>query len=180
MIGLSSLPWKRMKPEFAARDGEELMSTFSTHWIKYVPPVSLYSMLVAGSLLLISGSVTVRTTAPLLFAGGFLSGLMILSLAHHWFFHRVLSEGMMDIIITNKRFIFLEDRLWFEDDMRELAMERIRAVEAHKHGIIQNLFRYGDLWFDTGGSDAGEDHVIPLVPHPHYKAKIITDMLEGI
>lgn len=110
--------------------------------------------------------------------GTFLLALVLLTLVHHWFFHRVLSDGMDDVIITNKRIIFLDSSLWLRDDMHEIALGQIRAVEARKRNILQNTLRYGSLWFDTGGSSMGGGKVIPLVPHPHRKAKEILELLK--
>lgn len=157
---------------------ERIVDAWSTHWIKYVVPVVMYLLLGGVSIVLyyfagLSAHHSVWTShATLILAS------LLLLLTHHWFFHRILSEGMMDAILTNKRLIFLEDNIWFSDDMHEVKLENIRAVEAHKRGVIQNLFRYGSLWFDTGGSAIESGRIIPLVPHPHDKVKKIMHMLK--
>ena len=85
---------------------------------------------------------------------------------------------MVDVIITNKRLILLQGTLWVSDDMHEVHLSRIRAVEAHKHGLLQNILGYGSLWFDTGGSDIESGRMIRLVPHPHRKAREIMKLFK--
>jgi hypothetical protein len=154
------------------------MAAFDTHWIKYVFPT--FSYLTALLLLLAGFRLCPDITAISRPAGwGFFVLLtFLLSAIHHWYFHKILSEGMIDVIITNKRLIFLEDILWFKDDMGEVDLIRIKGVEAHKEGFLQNVFQYGTLWFDTGGSDMKSGRTVKLVPHPHRKAKMIEEILQ--
>jgi len=162
----------------APRTQERLIDAFSTHWIKYAMPVFvLFILLITSALLFYFAGLSAYhfmwLSHPM-----FLIALFLLVTVFHWIFHRVLSDGMDDVIITDKRIIFLDSSLWLRDDMHEIALERIRAVEARKRGILQNIFHYGSLWFDTGGSSMSGGKVIPLVPHPHRKAKEILELLK--
>ncbi|PIQ76004.1 hypothetical protein COU78_03520 [Candidatus Peregrinibacteria bacterium CG10_big_fil_rev_8_21_14_0_10_49_24] len=159
-------------------EGERLIDIFSTHWIKYVVPVVLYVLLTGTSILLFSIAGMSAHTAEGFSHVAFFIALILILIVHHWFFHSIMSEGMVDIFITNKRIISMRDRLFFCEDMHEVNIERIRAVEAQEHGILQNIFRYGNLWFDTGGSGMDKSATIELVPHPHRRAKTIMSMLE--
>ena len=160
-------------------DGHErLIDAFSTHWIKYLRPGIMHILFLGISMLLLYFAGLSAHHSVWVSHVTFFIALVFLFSAHHRFFHKILSEGMDDVIITNKRLIFLDACLWYCDDMHEVALERIRAVEARKHGVLQNLLRYGSLWFDTGGSEIRSGRIIPLVPHPHRKAKLITDLLE--
>lgn len=178
MAALSSLPWKKMRSDIVARNNERFVTAFSTHWIKYVFPT--FSYIVSLTLILTGLSLCPAITSMSRPAGWafFVLLTFLLSVIHHWYFHRILSEGMIDVIMTNKRLIFLEDVLWFKDDMGEVDLIRIKAVEAHKDGFLENLFQYGTLWFDTGGSDIKSGRTIRLVPHPHRKAKMIEEILQ--
>lgn len=160
------------------QDRERLVDAFSTHWIKYAMPVFVSVVLLLTSAFLIYVSGLSAHHIMWLSHITLLLALVLLLMAHHWFFHRVLSDGMDDVIITDRRIIFLDSSLWFRDDMQEIALAQIRAVEARKRGILQNIFHYGSLWFDTGGSAIGGGKVIPLVPHPHRKAKEILALLK--
>lgn len=157
---------------------EELIDCFSTHAVKYVRPTFFYLLMGGVSVLLFYFAGLSMHHNMWLSYFTFLVALIVLYASHHRFFHKILSEGMDDVVITNKRLIFLDAHLWFRDDMHEVTLDRVRAVEARKHGLLQNLLRYGTLWFDTGGSEIKSGRIIPLVPHPHSKAKMITDLLE--
>lgn len=174
---LARLPWKRIPPDPTVAKGEQLIEYFSTHWIKYVAPTLIVIGISGGAGLLLWLAESASRASPAIAFTAFLISLCIGSIALHWYFHRLLSEAMIDVIITSKRLLFLQSNLWLNDDMHEVALERIRAVEAHKHGIVQNLLRYGELWFDTGGSDIESGRLIQLVPHPHTKAKRIMQLL---
>lgn len=177
MFDMSHLPWKAKSGAVTLEGDERLIDTFSTHWIKYSVPVLLYIIIGITSIFLLLLARTALESMPFVAHLSFLLGTILLTLVHHWFFHRILSEGMVDVIITNKRLILLQDSLWFYDNMHEVSIALIRGVEARKQGILSNLLRYGSLWFDTGGSDT-ESSVIPLVPHPHRKVREITQMLK--
>ena len=158
---------------------EETILVFSTHWIKYVLPSSIYLLMMAVSfaLFIIAGSTAYEREGLSIVC--FCIGSLLMITVHHWYFHRLLSEAMIDIIVTTKRVIYLKNNLLFNDDMREFSMERLIAVEAQKHGLWQNLFRYGSLRFDTGGSASTDrSNIIHLVPHPHRITKEITRKLE--
>lgn len=158
-------------------EGERLIDAFSTHWIKYIGPGILYVLLTGTSVLLFSLAGASAHSAEGLSHVTFFAALILMLVVHHWFFHSVMSEGMVDIIITNKRIISMRDCLFFCEDMHEVHIERIRAVEAQEHGLLQNILRYGNLWFDTGGSGMDKTATIERVPHPHTRAKTIMSML---
>lgn len=155
--------------------GEYSVLAISTHWVKYVMPTVIYLLLFpVGMAFFIVAAMNAREydgVANLLF----ISAFFLLCVVHHWYFHRIMSEAMVDLVVTNKRVIYCLDSLLRFDDMHEFSLRNLIAVQAQKHGIIQNLLRYGSLWIDTGGS-ASTDRgaTIPLIPHPHYVAQQIT------
>ena len=178
MVSPDALPWKSVSPRFMTEADEQLLDSFDTHWIKYVRPIMMYilymGVALAFLLFAISGIEESDSLAHL--SLGF---AMVIALpAHHWFFFRLLSEAMEDITITNKRLIYRNTQLWVSNDMREIALSKIRAIEVNKHGITKNLFRYGTLWFDTGGGSMNAGNVIPLVPKPEEKSAMILHLLE--
>ena len=159
-------------------DEERLIRAFSTHWVKFVWPVFLFGCLCTGSLALLLMAGFTAHHAMWISHVAFFAGLAILLVSYHWFFYRLLSEYMVDIIITNKRVISMRTSLLFMDDMHVVPTANIFAVEARVHGIIQNVMRYGSIWIDTGGSKTEETaDVIPLIPHPHSVSKDITGLL---
>ena len=150
---------------------------FSTHWVKYVVPTMIWFILFPTSVVLfvIAGLYANHNdiVANILFIGA----LLMMLLVHHWYFHKLLSEAMVDVVVTNKRLIYCVSSLLRYDDIHEYTVENLIAVQAQKHGLIQNLLRYGSLWLDTGGSASTDDAaVIPLVPHPHSVARELTTL----
>jgi hypothetical protein len=136
-------------------DEERLIDVCSTHWIKYVLPLFFYLLITGASLLLFYLADTSAYRIMWLSHFTFLVGLLLILISHHWFFHRVMSEGMMDILITSRRIIYFRDSLFFREDMHELLLNRIRAVEAQESGRL-----------------------LARVPHPHRKAKLILQLLK--
>ena len=102
----------------------------------------------------------------------------MLYLGHHWFFHKILGEVMEDIIITDERIIWMKESLFQVNEMRQIPLNKIRGVEARKHGLLQTLLGYGQLWFDTGGTEAQDENAImDQVPSPNEVAKNINQLL---
>lgn len=178
MNDLSTLPWHKQPPAtITTIAGERVVDTFNTHWIKYVPIVSVFTLIITVAMLLsISSGMNVLDTNELMPKVVFLIGNISALLVMHWFFHRAMSQSLEDIIITNRRFIYLEAHLWAKDEMHEISLNQIKAVESQKRGLIENIFRFGHLSFDTGGSDMST-RTFFRIPHPDRKAKIITDLL---
>ncbi len=99
-------------------------------------------------------------------------------MVHHWFFHRILSLVMVDILITNKRVVLFRTSIGIHEIVRDYPLGQIRAVEGKKMGFIHNLFHYGSLWFDTGGTDAIDTgSTIDFVTSPHFVSQLITEQM---
>ena len=160
---------------------ERIILAISTHWIKYIWPAILYTLLIIASVFLFYLAGLSAHHNMWVSHSSFVMALIVLLVSHHWFFNRLLSEHMVDIVVTNKRVIYLRDCLLFCDDMHEIPMESIHAVEANVHGLMQNLFHYGSIWFDTGGSRSyDEEQSIPLVPHPHRVSQEVLKLLRDV
>jgi hypothetical protein len=176
---LERLPWKFRKamPEFEA--DERLLKVLHTHWMQFAPlllvifPLSLIiGLLVAG--LTLPASSLLGTTSLLL-------SMVVSVLTLHWFFHLILSISLNDILITDRRILFLSSKLWLRDNMHEILNRRINAVEVSKKGVLQNMLDYGELWFDTGGSESQDrTQIVPYVPHPYHWEKQISDVIARI
>ena len=74
--------------------------------------------------------------------------------------------------MTSKRIIYLRESLYFQNDIQEIPLRRIKSVTGEKHGILQTLLNYGTLRFDI---DIGI--TIPFAPHPHHLVKDINEAL---
>lgn len=105
-------------------------------------------------------------------------GMILMYLVVHWFFHRLLSEAMEDIIVTTKRVIWIKEALFQIDDVRQIPLTNIQGVETLKHGPLQTILRYGSLWFDTGGTTTSDQNAIMTqVPHPNNVAREINTII---
>lgn len=99
-----------MAPIMTPQNHERLVDAFGTHWIKYAMPVFVLVVLLMTSTLLFYFSGLSAHHLMWLSHATLLLALVLLVTVHHWFFHRVLSDGMDDVIITDKRVIFLSFR----------------------------------------------------------------------
>jgi hypothetical protein len=147
-------------------NGEILIRILHQHWIKYVLPSFIYITLVAISMLLFLLAGMTAHHSPWLSVISFIAALLLFSFIHHWFFLVLLCESTTHIIITNYRVILMRERIFLDENMLEFAFEKMKVVEAKKHGILQTVLRYGSVNFEGGAG-------IPLVPHPNSVAKDI-------
>lgn len=155
-------------------NSEQIVKILSTHWVKYARPLSMYIILTGACFLLFMLAGELAEGTPIALHGVLFTAMIMLYLVNHWFFHKLLSEAMEDIIITNQRVIWLKESLFIQDDMRQIPLNRIRGVEAHKRGIRQTVLHYGTIWFDTGGTGSQDiNATIEFVPHPNDIARLI-------
>lgn len=161
------------------KEGETLLSAVSTHWIKYInKALFCHLLLLIGILLLVIGAI-IHQQLPFIGMSVVSLGAALILLSHHVLFHKLLSENMIDIIMTNERIIYFNDCLFTMNDEHEIPLDRIAGVEVQQRGLIPNLLGYGILWFDTGGGSVDLKRSIPHVPHPDQLARIINDHVES-
>lgn len=145
---------------------EVLIAAFPEHWVVYVRTFFGYLLLLAISLFLfwLAGWTAYHTEwfSQLVF----LAAILIFWTSHHWFFAMMLSRSLSRIFITNRRVIRVRERLFLSEEMYEISFEKMKTVTADKHGLFQNLFRYGTLKFENMAK-------ITYVPHPNRVARQI-------
>ncbi len=148
---------------------ERLVLVTDEHWIKYVAPGGAAAALLAVSVLFF---LSARSNQPgASEAALFLFGVVFLLCALHILFHSLLSERVSMIAVTSKRVIRTHQSLLLNDDMSEISLEKMQAVYAEKHGILQNVLGYGTINFKPHGS-------VTRVPHPHRVAKHVMQVLD--
>ncbi len=145
---------------------ETLVRAVGQHWIKYVFPTFVYVILLSVSVLLFVLAGMAAHHYMWLSHATFIAALILFLLSHHWFFLVILSESMAHIIVTNRRVIYMHDRLMTHEQMVEYSYDKMRIVEADKYGFLQSILQYGSLQFGSGSG-------IPLVPHPNRIVKDI-------
>ena len=169
-----------MSRHFKPEASEELIMAISTHWIKYVLPTVIFVIIMSASItFFILAGVIVNQSAFVAMLIVF-SGMILMYLVLHWYFHRLLSEAMEDIIITTKRVIWIRESLFQVDEMRQIPLKNIQGVETQKHGILQTVLHYGSLWFDTGGTiTTDQNAIMNQVPHPNRVAREINAIIRA-
>lgn len=150
---------------------ETVIKRIDDHWMKKVVPVMQYALAFLSGCLLMLLAVLSLHHVPILSYASFLVGTVVILFAHHRFFVFVLSEVAESVFLTNRRVIFFEHRLFELDELREIRLERTKGVMAKKEGFLQNVFNYGTLNFDVGGT-------IEYVPHPTRLASEIQEMIQ--
>ena len=152
--------------------GERVVKVTDEHWVKYVLPAVIALFLFAIAFLLFVLAGISAHHYMWLSHGTYLTALLLFLITLHWFFMTLLSESLDKIIITNRRLLRVQYRLIFHEDILEVSFEKMKTVDAQKHGLMQNLLHYGTLYFETKLA------AVPLVPHPNRIAKIIQEAMQ--
>lgn len=79
-------------------------------------------------------------------------------------------------VVTNDRFVNIEQQGLFARTVAELDLWRVQDVTSEVKGILPTFFDYGDVYVQTAGVRAR--FVLEQVPHPHEVRKLILDMAE--
>lgn len=167
-----------MTESFHSPREENIIRAFSTHWIKYVAPTLAFVIVISASIAMLVAAGLSANSSTLLSHTLLFLGLVLTYLSLHWYFHKLLSEAMEDIVITSKRIIWIREALFAVDEMRQIPLANIQGVEARKRGILQTVLGYGTLWLDTGGTiTADANAIIDQVPHPNRVAGEINKLL---
>ena len=166
---LDRLPWKFRDGLPAIEGDERLIVSLRSHWMIFLPLIlTVIPLGLCIGLMWLGFFFGLSTTGGMASVG---AAMLLSTLTLHWFFHWLLSVRLNMILITNRRILFLFGTLWLDDELHEIILQRVEAVEVRKRGLLQNIFDYGDLWFDTGGSNIAESQTIPFFPHPYHWAK---------
>ncbi len=152
--------------------GEHVVKVTDEHWVKYIVPVLISLCLFAIAVLLfVLAGITARHSLWLSHTA-YVTALLLLVVTHHWFFMVLLSESLDKIIITNRRLMRVQYRMIFHEDILEVSFDKMKTVDAQKHGFFPNLLHYGTLYFETKLA------AVALVPHPNRIAKIIQEAMQ--
>lgn len=173
MLNIRDLPWQT-SPGPKPVENERVLCVQHQHWMNDAP---LFALCLAFGLI---GLVCIALGALLVDGvriAVVITGFFLLHCAAHTFFHHLLSATLgQQLLITNERLLQFEDRLWLETGMQEVALRSIKSVEAHKQGMLANIFGYGTLQLNTSAKGSAGIS-IPYVPHPHAAAQIIMSQL---
>lgn len=145
---------------------ERLIRFMRPHWITHVFPLFLGTLLLGAGVLLVLLSGFALHHQTWIAIAAFFAGVAVLTLAVHWFFVRMLSDSMEQILVTDKRIVHLQLKLLLHELTNEISFEKMKTVAAVKDGFLENVLSYGSLVFEGGTS-------VPYVAHPNATVKDI-------
>ncbi len=154
----------------ATSNGEMFISSMQEHWIRYVGPAFGCLILTTLSIFLYYLAGVSAFEQEWASDALFVTATIMLLVTTHGIFHLLMSRYLSQIIVTDKRIIKLDQRLFLQDEMHESPLDKVRVVSAEKHGVMQSLLRYGTVVLDQ--------QKITYVPHPHAVARDIAHVLE--
>ena len=146
---------------------ERLVRMMNEHWMIYVVPVFICFLLFCASVFLFVIAGTAVYHSDWIWLASFIAASVFLLLSLHGFFLILLNESLSQIIITTRRVIRFHDSIPFSENMLEVTFEKMKTVEARKHGILRTLLNYGSLHFEQKSA------VIDFVPHPNSAVRDI-------
>ena len=79
-------------------------------------------------------------------------------------FQIITLYSLSTVIITTKRIIESTQHGFFNREISELRTDRIQDVTAHTNGLIETIFKFGDITIQTAASE--KKFVFQHIPHP--------------
>ena len=155
-----------------ASSQERLLRVTDEHWITYVfPLLCTLAVSVAGILLLLLAGYA-STILHWVWPWTFLAGTALFLASLHAFFFFCIGKSLSLIVITDRRIVCFDDILIVREDLTDVSFDRMKSVEARKHGVLQYALNYGSLLFEGGGKGR-----IDYVPHPSSMARDIVQAM---
>lgn len=161
-----------MTPSAPTEHGERLVEKTDEHWVRFVWPVVLATLLLGTSFLLFALAGLSAHHYMWLSHLTFACAALLFLFTQHWLFMMLLGDSLDCIIITNKRLIRIHVVPLFVEDILEISFEKMKTVDAVKNGFLQNVLRYGTLVFETKLA------TVPYVRHPNRVAKVIQHAMD--
>lgn len=161
-----------MTPHIPAEHGERLIEKVDEHWVRFVWPAVLATLLLAISLVLFALAGLGAHHHPLLSHVSFAFGMLLFCLTQHWLFMMLLGDSLDCIVVTNRRLVRIHAVPLFVEDILEISFKKMKTVDAVKNGLLQNVLRYGTLVFETKLVS------VPYVWHPNRMAKVIQQAMD--
>lgn len=138
--------------------GEEIRYSGRISWIPFV----LRSMVLLVVLSFVAGCVWGITDDARLMAVTYLVGVIVWALSLLKTALRIVGTEM---VITNSH-IHSKTGIVRIDNDRETSLDKIDRVDIDKHKVVQRIFDFGDIEFQTVGSDSGF-FLFKDVAHPY-------------
>lgn len=81
-------------------------------------------------------------------------------------------------IITNERVVDVEQKSILAHTISELHLEQMQDVTAEVHGLLENVFDYGDVYVQTAGET--QRFMFHKIPNPTKVTKLLIDLYEQL
>lgn len=138
--------------------GERVVYAGSASWIPLILGTMSYLVLLSALSGVAWGLTDNPSVVPVVYAVGILAWCVISVRA-------ILYNVGAEMVITNTHLHSKTGIVRIDND-REATLDRIDRVDVDMHGLIQRFFDYGDIEFQTVGSDAGF-FLFKRVAHPY-------------
>jgi uncharacterized membrane protein YdbT with pleckstrin-like domain len=79
-------------------------------------------------------------------------------------------------IVTTDRIVDIEQRGFFERVVSQSSLEKIQDVSLHTHGLLQTIFRYGDVNIKTAWGSV--DLCVPAIFRPSRLQRLLLETQE--
>jgi hypothetical protein len=143
---------------------EKLIKLINEHWMILISPFSLYALgLALGGFLFWLSDNLHDLAHPAAMVLAFVAYFVLL-ITHHWFFIYLLSLELSGWAITQKRIIEFQFLPYVRHDMIYINIDDVTESEKRQHGVLKNLFHYGEVELNLASS--GETIEFRYVPYP--------------
>ena len=158
---------------------EDHIAVFRRHWVVFLLelllpivlgaiPFGVHAFLRANFPDILTG--TIGYPALVLGAGAYELGILL-------FLYTQFLDYELDMwVITNDRFINIEQQGLFSRTVAELDLWRVQDVTSEVKGVIPTFFNYGNVYVQTAG--AVDRFELEQIPHPHEVRKLLLDMAD--
>lgn len=81
-------------------------------------------------------------------------------------------------IVTSERIVDIDQPALLKHTVSELHLNQMQDVTAEIHGLLENVFNYGDVYIQTAGET--ERFVFSQIPNPTKVTKLLLDLYEQL
>lgn len=107
---------------------------------------------------------------------GIAVGLIIFALGFAMFVRTLFMWYHNVFIVTTDRIVDIEQRGFFERVVSQSSLEKIQDVSLHTHGLLQTIFRYGDVNIKTAWGSV--DLCVPAIFRPSRLQRLLLETQE--
>jgi hypothetical protein len=145
-----------MKQFYKFDDEEKIVESIQDHWIILAKYFSAYAVGWVIALFFYEIAVLINDSSPVLAQIILFVSFITVMAINHWLFIYLLYWELSTWVITTKRLIDFRFLPYVQHDTSFIVISEIHEIDKWKHGILKNLFNYGDVEIN-----------LPAIPKPH-------------